>query len=315
MTPGDLRAHFRALCMLAVMSVWWGYMSWIHYLLPRGSEHLTGGSVYADLPFHLNITTSFLAGCNEAAHLFSSLMSSFYAGVTLAYPFMPDFYVAVLAAGGMTLRWALVTTSTVLLSALFALIYAFNYRMSGSVRVGALSVLELAAQRDHVTLTHHALDRARVALGQRLEQLLDAGRLHLFRRSRVRAGGAPSGPRGELLRAVWLFIVELRSGRWQRRRDGRRVGLSLHLRQLDGLLVCGNLNSRHRRRRWPPRPPRHEGQCAHHHHHLGDEHQHEWIFHRELQLHAPVEEQALIRPEGAEIAQPPPGHRTRVIPP
>ena len=136
----DLRRHRSSLIMLGVMAVWWAYMSWIHYLLPRGSEHLTGGSVYADLPFHLNLTTSFLDGINEMAHVFSSLMSSFYAGVTLAYPFMPDFYLSVLYAGGMTLRWALVSTSAILLSSLFALIYIFNFRWSDSVRVGALSV-------------------------------------------------------------------------------------------------------------------------------------------------------------------------------
>jgi hypothetical protein len=137
---GEVTTHRAALRMLAAMSAWWYYMSYIHYLLPRGSEHLTGGSVYADLPFHLNITTSFLNGCNEWATIFSSLMSSFFAGVTLAYPFMPDFFLAVLAAGGLTLRWALVLTSWILLSSLFSLIHMLNFRLSGSVRVGMLSV-------------------------------------------------------------------------------------------------------------------------------------------------------------------------------
>jgi len=136
----ELATHRGALAMLGLMATWWAYMSWIHYLLPRGSEHITGGSVYADLPFHLNLTTSFLNGCNEWATVFSSLMSSFYAGVTLAYPFMPDFFISVLVAGGMTLRWGLVLTSWVLLSSLFSLIYMFNFRVSGSQRVGMLSV-------------------------------------------------------------------------------------------------------------------------------------------------------------------------------
>ena len=136
----DFARHRAALIMLGIMSVWWYYMSYIHYLLPRGSEHLTGGSVYADLPFHLNLTTSFLDGCNEAATITSSLLSSFYSGVTLAYPFLPDFYIAVLVAGGMTLRWALVCTATVLLSSLFSLIHMFNYRVTGSMRAGMMSV-------------------------------------------------------------------------------------------------------------------------------------------------------------------------------
>ena len=136
----ELRDHAGALWMLGGMSVWWYYMSYIHYLLPKGSEHITGGSVYADLPFHLNLTTSFLNGCNEWATVFSSLMSSFFAGKTLAYPFMPDFFISVLVAGGWTLRWGLVITGWVLLSAMFSLIYMLNFRLSGSSRVGMLSV-------------------------------------------------------------------------------------------------------------------------------------------------------------------------------
>jgi hypothetical protein len=53
---------------------------------------------------------------------------------------MPDFFLAVLAAGGLTLRWALVLTSWILLSSLFSLIHMLNFRLSGSVRVGMLSV-------------------------------------------------------------------------------------------------------------------------------------------------------------------------------
>jgi hypothetical protein len=104
------------------------------------AEHRAGGSVYADLPFHLNITTSFLSGANEAATIFSSLLSSFFAGATLAYPFLPDFYIAALVAGGASLRSALVVTSAVLLTALFGLVWALNARITGSTRAGALAV-------------------------------------------------------------------------------------------------------------------------------------------------------------------------------
>jgi len=53
---------------------------------------------------------------------------------------MPDFLISVLVAGGMTLRWGLVLTGWVLLTCLFSLIHMFNFRLSGSVRVGMLSI-------------------------------------------------------------------------------------------------------------------------------------------------------------------------------
>ena len=68
-----------AIIMLAIMAVWWTYNNDIHYLKRKGNDHIAGGSVYGDLPFHLNLVTSFLNGCNENATVFSSLMSSFFA--------------------------------------------------------------------------------------------------------------------------------------------------------------------------------------------------------------------------------------------
>lgn len=75
----DLKYHRGGIIMLSIMAVWWAYNNHIHYLFRRGNDHIAGGSVYADLPFHLNLVTSFLNGCNENATVFSSLMSSFYA--------------------------------------------------------------------------------------------------------------------------------------------------------------------------------------------------------------------------------------------
>jgi hypothetical protein len=86
------------------------------------------------------LVSSFINGANERATVASSLTSTFYAGATLAYPFMPDYYIAVLVASGLSLRAALVSTAALLLSSLFALVYCFNARLTGSARAGALSV-------------------------------------------------------------------------------------------------------------------------------------------------------------------------------
>ena len=85
----ELRTHRASLYFLAALSAWWFYMSHIHYLFRRGSDHIAGGSVYADLPFHLNIASSFLSGANEAKGITDTLTSTFYAGAPLAYPFIP----------------------------------------------------------------------------------------------------------------------------------------------------------------------------------------------------------------------------------
>ncbi len=61
---------------------------------------MVAGSVYADLPFHLNLLSSFVYGCNQQATAFSSLLSPFYSGEHLAYPYIPDFYSAALVAAG-----------------------------------------------------------------------------------------------------------------------------------------------------------------------------------------------------------------------
>ena len=44
----ELAAHSKSLVLLSVLSVWWFYMSHIHYLFKRGNDHIAGGSVYAD---------------------------------------------------------------------------------------------------------------------------------------------------------------------------------------------------------------------------------------------------------------------------
>ena len=74
----ELSEHKWPLVLLAAMSVWWVHQNSIHYLFQKGSSYFCGGSVYADLPFHLNLVTSFVYGCNMNATVTSSLLSPFY---------------------------------------------------------------------------------------------------------------------------------------------------------------------------------------------------------------------------------------------
>jgi hypothetical protein len=59
-------------------------------------ENFTRGACYGDLPFHLNIISSFAYGCNSVRTSLFDLTSPFFANQTLAYPVIPNFYSAVL---------------------------------------------------------------------------------------------------------------------------------------------------------------------------------------------------------------------------
>lgn len=57
---------------------------------------ITRGACYGDLPFHLNLISSFAFGCNSQRTSMFDVISPFFAGEKLAYPFIPNFYSAML---------------------------------------------------------------------------------------------------------------------------------------------------------------------------------------------------------------------------
>ena len=61
----------------------------------------SGGSVWADLAYHLSIIMSFLYGENSNFSLFSLHKSPIYAGEPLSYPFIPNFHSTGLIASGL----------------------------------------------------------------------------------------------------------------------------------------------------------------------------------------------------------------------
>lgn len=68
----------------------------------------TKGAGYSDLPFHLNIIHSFAMGCNNKRSGLFTVLSAFFAGEPLAYPFIPNFHAGMLMDTGKTsARWAL----------------------------------------------------------------------------------------------------------------------------------------------------------------------------------------------------------------
>ena len=52
------------------------------------------GSVFGDLPFHLNIISSIVFGCNSKRKSFFDFKTPFYSNQSLAYPIIPNFFSA-----------------------------------------------------------------------------------------------------------------------------------------------------------------------------------------------------------------------------
>jgi hypothetical protein len=87
--------------VLGAICCWFYYILSTHSLIPNEfGEYMVGGSVYGDMPFHLNIINSFLHGVNDHANIFSGFAAVFFADGELVYPFMPDWYMAVLVGSG-----------------------------------------------------------------------------------------------------------------------------------------------------------------------------------------------------------------------
>ena len=73
-------------------------MTFLMYFGFLYKEFYTKGACYGDFPFHLNLISSFAYGCNMKRSSFFGLVTPFYSGEKLAYPFISNFYSAVLIA-------------------------------------------------------------------------------------------------------------------------------------------------------------------------------------------------------------------------
>jgi len=106
---------------------------------PDGSVS-SGGATWADLPFHMNIAASFLYGTNREFD-YRRTEAAFYAGSRLVYPLLPDFHAACLRVSGMSWRMSFLLPALFLAVSASALLYAVNWRLTGSRAAAVLSVL------------------------------------------------------------------------------------------------------------------------------------------------------------------------------
>ena len=81
------------------------------------------GTAYSDLPFHMNLVSSFAFGANSNRTSFWPFQTPFYAGETLVYPIIPDFHAATLLASGASMRMSMLIPSLGLLLSLTIALY------------------------------------------------------------------------------------------------------------------------------------------------------------------------------------------------
>ena len=81
----------------------------------------SSGTVFSDLPFHLGLITSFAYGGNSYQ---PGMITPFYAGESLSYPIIPDFFSAVLVGCGFaSLRVAIAVPTFLLLLSVVVLVH------------------------------------------------------------------------------------------------------------------------------------------------------------------------------------------------
>jgi hypothetical protein len=115
--------HLPLLLLLAFTGCFYGY-SFATQSFPLKEDGLyTGGAMFADMPFHLSMITSFLYGDNFPPTY------RIFPPDPLTYPFLPDFQAAVLMKLGLSINAALVTTGVPLALALTGLLYCLAKRL------------------------------------------------------------------------------------------------------------------------------------------------------------------------------------------
>jgi hypothetical protein len=96
-----------------------GFFVLLMYLSMLNRNIESRGAGYGDLPFHLNIASSFSNGCNNNRSSLYDVHSAFFAGEKLAYPMITNFLTgALVATGQATLRAALFFPSALMICSL-----------------------------------------------------------------------------------------------------------------------------------------------------------------------------------------------------
>ena len=102
---------------------------------------MVGGTVYGDMPFHLNFITSLLWGANKhASPVTAPMNATFYQDHALVYPFVPDYHAAQLVGSGSSFHFSFFVPGFLLTASFLYLLFFFNLRLTGSIVSASLAV-------------------------------------------------------------------------------------------------------------------------------------------------------------------------------
>ncbi len=126
------------LAFFALILLYLLFMNLYGVLRPDESGNLYAfHTVWADYPFHTSIITSLVYSHSFA---FPPVYPQFL-NTELHYPFLMDFYSAVLMKAGLSLRAAIIIPNIIFQYSLFGLLFFLAYRLTELKKVGALAVI------------------------------------------------------------------------------------------------------------------------------------------------------------------------------
>lgn len=99
------------------------------------------GTAYSDLPFHMNLITSFAFGVNSNRTSFWPFQTPFYAFERLIYPIIPDFHASTLLAAGASLRMSMFMPSVLLCMSLTVSLYHLARRFANYCYIPEITVI------------------------------------------------------------------------------------------------------------------------------------------------------------------------------
>lgn len=118
------------------------FLIFLVYASMLAGDRYTKGAAYSDLPFHLNIISSFAYGPNYVREGFFKADSTFYHGANLAYPLMPDFLAAALiTTGDASMQQSLFIPSGLMMYSVILSIYTIARHYTNDSTIGILSIL------------------------------------------------------------------------------------------------------------------------------------------------------------------------------
>ncbi len=121
--------------LAAVMILWGSLFSWLfysHMFQPKVDGLYSGGSSWGDMALHATLINKF------AVQSELDLTSPIYASHTTNYPFLFDFFTALIYRGGFTLSQALISIGVVTGLSIILLMFFLAWKITGKIITGWL---------------------------------------------------------------------------------------------------------------------------------------------------------------------------------